>query len=85
VQQNLDRARNVFLITVASADPTGGPVRMSVEAQPSGIAQLDKIRGTSFTINVNLAGKPSAVFLKLTATDQYGGRSTSSKQFNIPQ
>jgi hypothetical protein len=85
VQQNLDRARNVFLITVASADPTGGPVRMSVEAQPSGIAQLDKIRGTTFTITVSLSGKPSAVFLKLTATDQYGGRSTSSKQFNIPQ
>jgi hypothetical protein len=85
VQQNLDRARNVFLITVTSADPTGGPVRMSIDAQPSGIAQLDKLRGTTFTINVNLAGKPSAVFLKLTATDQYGGRSTSSKQFNIPQ
>jgi hypothetical protein len=85
VQQNLDRARSVFLITVASADPTGGPVRMSIEVQPSGIAQLDRIRGTTFTINVNLAGKPSAVFLKLTATDQYGGRSTSSKQFNIPQ
>jgi hypothetical protein len=85
VQQNLDRSRNVFLITVASADPTGGPVKMSIEAQPSGIAQLDRIRGTTFTINVNLTGKPSAVFLKLTATDQYGGRSTSSKQFNIPQ
>jgi hypothetical protein len=84
VQQNLDRSKNVFTITVASADPTGGPVRMAIESQPSGIARLDKIQSTSFTINVDLSGKPSAVFLKLTATDQYGGRSTSSKQFNIP-
>jgi hypothetical protein len=85
VRQNLDRAGDVFLITVASADPNGGPVRLSIETQPLGIARLDKIRGTTFNINVNLAGKPSAVFLRLTATDQYGGRSTSSKQFNIPQ
>lgn len=85
VQQNLDRAKGVFSISVASADPTGGPVRMSIQSQPPGIAQLDKLRGTAFTINVSLEGKPTAVFLKLTATDQYGGLSTSSKQFNIPQ
>lgn len=85
VQQNLDRAKKVFMISVASADPTGGPVKMSIESQPPGIAQMDKIRGTAFTINVNLAGNPTAVFLKLTATDQYGGQSTSSKQFNIPR
>jgi hypothetical protein len=84
VQQNLDRDRNVFTIKVASEDPTGGPVRMSIEAQPSGIAKLDRIQSTTFTITVDLSGKPSALFLKLTATDQYGGRSTSSKQFNIP-
>jgi hypothetical protein len=85
VQQNLDRTKNVFTISVTSADPTGGPVKMSIESQPPGIAQMDKIRGTAFTINVNLAGNPTAVFLKLTATDQYGGQSTSSKQFNIPR
>jgi hypothetical protein len=85
VQQNLDRERKTFTIKVASEDPTGGPVRMSIEAQPSGIAKLDRIQSTTFTITVDLSGKPSALFLKLTATDQYGGRSTSSKQFNIPQ
>jgi hypothetical protein len=85
VQQNLDRDRKVFTIKVASEDPTGGPVRMSIEAQPSGIAKLDRIQSTTFTISVDLSGRPSALFLKLTAADQYGGRSTSSKQFNIPQ
>ena len=84
VQQNFDRDRNVFLITAACSDPVGGPVRMSLQSQPSGIAQLDKIRGTMFTVTINLEGKPSAVFLKLTATDQYGGQSTSAKQFNMP-
>ena len=44
VQQNLDRAKKVFMISVASADPTGGPVKMSIESQPPGIAQMDKIR-----------------------------------------
>jgi hypothetical protein len=85
VQQNLDRGKNVFTISVTSADPTGGPVRMSIESQPPGIAQLDKLRGTSFTVTVSLETKPNAVFLKLTAVDQYGGQSVSSKQFNIPQ
>jgi hypothetical protein len=85
VQQNLDRTRNVFLINATSSDPVGGPVRLSLQAQPAGIAQLDKIKGTAFTITISLDGKPTAVFVKLTATDQYGGQSTSSKQFNIPQ
>ena len=58
---------------------------MSVQSEPQGIAQLDRIKGTSFTVTVNLGGKPSAVFLKLSATDQYGGQSVSAKQFNIPQ
>jgi hypothetical protein len=84
VQQNFDRDRNVFLITAACSDPVGGAVKMSLQSQPSGIAQLDKIRGTTFTITINLEGKPSAVFLKLTASDQYGGQSTSAKQFNMP-
>jgi hypothetical protein len=34
---------------------------------------------------VNLTGKPSAVFLKLSAFDQYGGSTVSTKQFNIPE
>jgi hypothetical protein len=85
VQQTIDRARNVFLITMTSADPVGGPVRVSLQTQPSGIATIDKIRGTSFTISVNLESKPSAIYIKLTATDQYGGQSVSSRQFNVPQ
>jgi hypothetical protein len=85
VQQNLDRARHVYVITLAAADPVGGPVRVSLQSQPAGIVQLDKIRGTTFTITVNLESKPSAVYLKLTATDQYGGQSVSSRQFNLSQ
>ncbi len=85
VQQNLDRSRNMFLISATSSDPIGGAVRMSLQAQPPGIAQLDKIKGTNFTITINLENRPPAVFLKLTATDQYGGQSTSAKQFNVPQ
>jgi hypothetical protein len=85
VQQNLDRGSNLFVITAAAADPLGGPVRMSVESQPQGLVTMDKVRGTTFRISVNLSSKPSAVFLKLTATDVYGGTSVSSKQFNIPQ
>jgi hypothetical protein len=82
VQQQLDRAHGTFVITVACCDPAGGPVKMSVESQPSGIARLDKMRGTAFTITVNLDGKPGAVFLKLSAVDQYGGEAKSTKQFN---
>ena len=85
VQQNIDRDKHLFVISAAASDPVGGAVTLSLQSQPPGIARLDKIRGTSFTISVNLEGKPSAVFLKLTATDQYGGTSVSSKQFNIPQ
>jgi len=85
VQQNLDRSRNVLTISVASSDPTGGPVRLSLQAQPAGIARLDKVAGTTFTITVSLEGKPPAVYLRLSATDQYGGQSVSTKQFNIPQ
>ncbi len=83
--QELDRAQNVFKINVASTDAADGAVRLSVEAQPSGIARLDKISGKSFVVSINLETKPTAVFLKLVATDQYGGRSVSTKQFNIPQ
>jgi hypothetical protein len=85
VQQNLDRSRSVFLISAESSDPIGGPVRLSLQSEPSGIATLDKIRGTRFTITIDLKGRPSAVFLKLIATDQFGGQGISSKQFNIPQ
>jgi hypothetical protein len=60
-------------------------VRLSIEAQPLNVARVDKLSGKSFTISVSLAEKPSAVFLKVTALDQYGGRSVSTKQFNIPQ
>jgi len=60
-------------------------VILSLVSQPQGIARLDKIRGTSFTITVDLKDKPSAVFLKVTASDQYGGQNISSKQFNITQ
>ncbi len=83
--QELDRAQNVFKINVASTDAADGAVRLSVEAQPSGIARLDKISGRSFVVSINLESKPTAVFLKLVALDQYGGRSVSTKQFNIPQ
>jgi hypothetical protein len=82
VQQQLDRSRNAFVINVACSDPAGGPVKMSIESQPSGIARLDKMRGTSFVITVSLDGKPGAVFLKLSAVDQYGGEAKSTKQFN---
>lgn len=85
VQQNLDRGSNTFVITAAAADPLGGAVRMSIESQPQGLVTMDKVRGTTFKIAVNLATKPTAIFLKLTATDVYGGTSVSSKQFNIPQ
>lgn len=83
--QELDKANNVFKINVASSDAADGAVRLSVEAQPSGIARLDKISGKSFVVSINLESKPTAVFLKLVAVDQYGGRSVSTKQFNIPQ
>jgi hypothetical protein len=56
---------------------------MSLESQPGGIARLDRIRGTSFTVTVNLEGKPAGVFLKLTAADQYGGQGSSTKQFSL--
>ena len=56
---------------------------MSLESQPGGIARLDKIRGTNFTVTVNLDGKPAGVFLKLTAVDQYGGQGNSSRQFSL--
>ncbi len=85
VQQTLDRAKNVFFIIAESADPLGGPVRLSLQSEPSGIATLDRVRGTRFTITVNLQTKPAAVFLKLVATDQFGGQAVSTKQFNIPQ
>ncbi len=85
VQQNLDRSRNVFVITAESSDPLGGPVRLSLQSEPSGIATLDRIRGTRFIVTIDLRSKPAAIFLKLTATDQFGGQSVSSKQFNIPQ
>jgi hypothetical protein len=85
VQQNLDRGNNSFVITAAAVDALGGPVRMSIESQPQGLVTMDKVRGTSFKISINLSSKPSAIFLKLTATDAYGGTSVSSKQFNIPQ
>jgi len=31
---------------------------MSLESQPGGIARLDKMRGTSFTITIDLESKP---------------------------
>lgn len=83
VQQNLDRQNKVFLISVSASDPGGGPVTASLQSQPSGIATLDKIRGTAFTITVNLKDNPTGVYLKLTVKDQYGGQSTSAKQFNL--
>jgi hypothetical protein len=85
VQQTLDKGREVYLIQFTSADASGGPVTASLQSQPSGIAKIDRIKGTSFTITIDLKDKPSSVFLKLTITDQYGGQSTSSKQFNLPQ
>lgn len=85
VQQNLDRVRHVYVIALTATDPLGGPVRVSLQSQPAGIVQLDKIRGTAFTITVNLESKPSAVYLRLTATDQYGGQTVSSRQFNLSQ
>jgi hypothetical protein len=85
VQQNLDRSRNVFVITAESGDPLGGSVSLSLQSEPSGIAALDRIRGTRFTITVDLKNRPAAIFLKLTATDRFGGQSVSAKQFNIPQ
>lgn len=85
VQQNLDRSKNAFIISAESSDPIGGPVRLSLQSEPSGIATVDRIRGTKFTITIDLRNKPAAVFLKLTATDQFGGQSVSAKQFNVPQ
>jgi hypothetical protein len=85
VQQTLDRSRNAFVIAAECADPLGGAVSLSLQSEPSGIVSLDRIRGTRFTITVNLATHPPAVFLKLIATDRFGGQSVSSKQFNIPQ
>ena len=85
VQQNLDRTKNTFVITTESTDPIGGPVKLSLQSEPSGIATIDKIRGSRFTITIDLRNRPAAVFLKLTATDQFGGQSVSAKQFNIPQ
>jgi hypothetical protein len=85
LQQNLDRERGTFTVVLAAADAGGAAVTLSLQSQPQGIARLDKIKGTSFTITVDLKDKPSAVFLKVTASDQYGGQNTSSKQFNIAQ
>jgi hypothetical protein len=85
VQQTLDKGREVYLIQFTSADASGGPVTASLQSQPSGIAKIDRIKGTSFTITVDLKDKPSSVFLKLIITDQYGGQAASSKQFNLPQ
>ncbi len=81
VNQELDHGRNVLIVTVTCADPAGGPVQMSLESQPGGIARLDRLRGTRFTITVSLADKPAGVFLKLSAVDQYGGQANSSRQF----
>lgn len=83
VKQELDRSQNTLIVSVACADPAGGPVKMSLESQPGGIARLDKIRGTNFTVTVNLEGKPAGVFLKLTAVDQYGGQGNSTRQFSL--
>ena len=70
VQQNLDRQNKVFLISVSASDPgEGGPVTASLQSQPSGIATLDKIRGTAFTITVNLKNNPTGVYLKLTVNE----------------
>ena len=85
VHQNLDRRNNVFTVNVAVADAAGGAVTMSIQSQPSGIATLDKIKGTSFTITVDLRSNPSGVYVKLLAKDQYGGKSESAKQFNVGQ
>ncbi|HEX9005904.1 MAG TPA: hypothetical protein VF889_01325 [Bacteroidota bacterium] len=83
VNQELDHDRSALIVTVACTDPAGGPVQMSLESQPGGIARLDRIRGTRFTITVSLAGKPAGVFLKLSAVDQYGGQANSSRQFTL--
>lgn len=85
VQQNLDRGKNTFVVTTESSDPLGGPVVLSLQSEPSGIASLDRIRGTRFTITIDLSNRPSAVFLKLSAIDQFGSKAVSAKQFNIPQ
>lgn len=83
VQQNLDKVRGIFEVTVAVTDAGGGPVRLSMQSQPPGIARLDKLRGKEFKITVDLKEKPPSVFLKLTATDDFGGQSISSKQFPV--
>ena len=83
--QELDRSQGAFRIKVGATDAAGGAVRLSIEAQPINVARVDKISGKDFTISVNLESHPTAVFLKVTAVDQYGGRSVSTKQFNIPQ
>jgi len=82
-QQNLDRQNQVFLVSVISTDAAGGPVTVSLQSQPSGIATVDKVKGTTFTITVHLKGNTTGVYVKLTARDQYGGQSISAKQFNI--
>jgi hypothetical protein len=83
VQQNHDKVRDVFEVTVVVTDAGGGPVKLTLQSQPTGIARLDKFRGTEFKITCNLKDKPASVFLKLTATDDFGGQSTSSKQFPL--
>ena len=83
--QELDRSQGVFKIRVGSTDAADGPVRLSIEAQPLNVARIDKISGREFTITVSLESNPSAVFLKVTSVDQYGGRSVSTKQFNVPR
>jgi hypothetical protein len=83
VQQNYDKVRDVFEVTVVCTDAGGGAVKLSVQSQPTGIARLDKFRGTEFKITCNVKDKPPSVFLKLTATDDFGGQSTSSKQFPL--
>jgi len=83
VKQELDHASNTLLVTVNCTDPAGGPVRMSLESQPGGLARLDRVHGTSFTITVNTDGALAGIFLKLTAVDQYGGQANSSRQFSL--
>lgn len=83
VQQNYDKTRDVFEVTIVVTDAGGGPVKLTMQSQPPGIARLDKLRGTEFKITCNVKDKPPSVFLKLTATDDFGGQSTSSKQFPL--
>jgi hypothetical protein len=85
IQQNFDPTRKVFVIVAESNDPLGGPVTIALTSEPSGIASIDKIRGTRFTVTVDLRTNPSAIFLKLISMDRFGGRAVSAKQFNIPR